>query len=86
MLVLTRRIGEKIIAWDEHGSPVVFSVLGIKGNQVRVGVSASRRVNIDRKEVYDRKQNELNDKNTPLCTCAASEIRKGRCVGCGGRE
>lgn len=50
MLILTRRIGERIRIGDD----VSVTVLGVKGNQVRVGVDAPRETAVHRSEVYDR--------------------------------
>lgn len=51
MLILTRRIGERVLI----GPDIWVEVLGIKGNQVRLGLSAPDNVSIDREEVRDRK-------------------------------
>lgn len=48
MLILTRRIGESLIVGDN----VTLAVLGIKGNQVRIGVEAPKDVSVHRKEIY----------------------------------
>lgn len=50
MLILTRRIGETVMIGDE----VSVTVLGVKGNQVRLGVDAPRSVGVHRKEIYQR--------------------------------
>ena len=50
MLILTRRIGETI----RIGKDVVVAVVGVKGNQVRIGVDAPRDVEVHREEIYDR--------------------------------
>jgi len=50
MLILTRRIGEKLII----GENVTVTVLGVKGNQVRIGIDAPRDVQVDREEVHQR--------------------------------
>lgn len=55
MLILTRRIGETLMIGDE----VSVTVLGVKGNQVRLGVNAPKDVPVHREEVYDRIQKEL---------------------------
>jgi len=52
MLILTRRIGETLIIGDD----VNITVLGVKGNQVRLGVNAPRDVSVHREEIYHRIQ------------------------------
>lgn len=54
MLILTRRVGESLIIGDD----VVVNVLGVKGNQVRIGVDAPKNVSVHREEIYDRIQAE----------------------------
>jgi carbon storage regulator len=54
MLILTRRIGETLMIGDE----VTITVLGVKGNQVRLGVNAPRDVAVHREEIYDKIQSE----------------------------
>ena len=59
MLILTRRVGETLMIGDE----VTVTVLGVKGNQVRIGVNAPRDVTVHREEIYERiKQEQLSDK------------------------
>jgi carbon storage regulator len=50
MLILTRRVGESLIISDD----MKVTVLGIKGNQIRIGVSAPRQVTVHREEIYNR--------------------------------
>jgi carbon storage regulator len=59
MLILTRRVGESLIIGDD----VVVNVLGVKGNQVRIGVDAPKNVSVHREEIYDRIQSEKDQKN-----------------------
>jgi carbon storage regulator len=54
MLILTRRVGETLMVGDE----VTVTVLGVKGNQVRIGVNAPQDVAVHREEIYQRIQNE----------------------------
>ena len=50
MLILTRRVGETVMIGDE----VTITVLGVKGNQVRVGINAPKHVAVHREEIYER--------------------------------
>ncbi len=59
MLILTRRVGETLMIGDE----VTVTVLGVKGNQVRIGVNAPRDVAVHREEIYDRIKNEQDQQN-----------------------
>lgn len=54
MLILTRKVGEALMVGDD----VNITVLGVKGNQVRIGVSAPKEVAVHREEIYQRIQKE----------------------------
>ena len=54
MLILTRRVGETVMVGDE----VTVTVLGVKGNQVRIGVNAPKEVAVHREEIYERIKRE----------------------------
>jgi carbon storage regulator len=54
MLILTRRVGETVMIGEE----VTVTVLGVKGNQVRIGVNAPKTVAVHREEIFDRIKRE----------------------------
>ncbi|MBT4837827.1 MAG: carbon storage regulator CsrA [Methylococcales bacterium] len=57
MLILTRRVGETLMIGDE----VTVTVLGVKGNQVRIGVNAPRHIAVHREEIYDKIEKEKDN-------------------------
>jgi len=54
MLILTRRVGETVMVGEE----VSVTILGVKGNQVRVGINAPRNVAVHREEIFERIKSE----------------------------
>ena len=54
MLILTRRVGESLMVGDD----ITITVLGVKGNQVRIGVNAPKDVAVHREEIYNRIQDD----------------------------
>jgi carbon storage regulator len=71
MLILTRRVGETVVI----GNDVTVTVLGVKGNQVRLGVNAPREVAVHREEIYERIKQEK----------AAEETQQPKLVGAARR-
>jgi len=65
MLILTRRVGETIVIGDDD-EMVKITVLGVKGNQVRIGVNAPKTVSVHREEIYNRIQQEKSGDNVEL--------------------
>jgi carbon storage regulator len=68
MLILTRRVGEALMIGDN----VTVTVLGIKGNQVRIGVLAPKEVGVHREEIYERIQHEKEAEGTSTPPAAAA--------------
>ncbi len=71
MLILTRRVGETVVIGDE----VTVTVLGVKGNQVRLGVNAPRHVAVHREEIYERIKREQVDDEAPRAVAVGAMQR-----------
>lgn len=61
MLILTRRVGETVMI----GNDVSVTVLGVKGNQVRVGINAPKNVAVHREEIFERIKREQEENSPP---------------------
>jgi carbon storage regulator len=72
MLILTRRVGETLMIGDE----VSVTVLGVKGNQVRIGVNAPKTVSVHREEIYERIQREKSG-DEPHSSASAEDDQSG---------
>jgi len=73
MLILTRRVGETVMI----GNDVTVTVLGVKGNQVRVGVNAPRDVAVHREEIFERIKREEEGGNGTTSVRPASARPNG---------
>jgi carbon storage regulator len=73
MLILTRRVGETVMI----GNDVTVTILGVKGNQVRVGVNAPRNVAVHREEIFERIKREEHDGDPASGARAASPRANG---------
>ena len=79
MLILTRRIGEKLIV----GGNVTVTVLGVRGNQIRMGIDAPPEVKIHREEIYqkiqaERKTQAQNDGKTSVLNDRKTTVLRDR--------
>ncbi|HUL19002.1 MAG TPA: carbon storage regulator CsrA [Steroidobacteraceae bacterium] len=70
MLILTRRVGETVMIGDD----VTITVLGVKGNQVRVGINAPKHVAVHREEIYERIKREQQPEDVTSETPKASQF------------
>ena len=68
MLILTRRVGETVMIGDE----VTVTVLGVKGNQVRIGVNAPKTVSVHREEIFQRIRGEAGNDLPPQAEALAA--------------
>ncbi len=71
MLILTRRVGETLMI----GNDVTVTVLGVKGNQVRIGINAPKNIAVHREEIYERVKREQEGGNSMASTEVAERMR-----------
>ena len=72
MLILTRRVGETLIIGDN----VTVTVLGVKGNQVRIGVNAPKEISVHREEIYLRIQQEKEQQRSDVAPTPTAEVKE----------
>lgn len=83
MLILTRRVGETLMIGDD----VTVTVLGVKGNQVRIGINAPKDVSVHREEIYERIKNEKAGGSAAVAeTPASSAAPEAGSVGLMGSD
>ena len=70
MLILTRRVGEPVMI----GNDVTVTVLGVKGNQVRIGINAPKNVAVHREEIYERIKREQQGESQGESQTAAEYV------------
>jgi carbon storage regulator len=75
MLILTRRVGETVMI----GNDVTVTVLGVKGNQVRVGINAPKNVAVHREEIYERLKREQQQQGGSGSDSAGTGEVNGNC-------
>ncbi len=79
MLIVTRRVGETVMIGDD----ITVTELGVKGNQVRVGVKAPRDVAVHREEIFERIKNEGGANGSKPAAYAGDEVAVGALNGNG---
>ena len=82
MLILTRRTGETVMI----GNEVTLTVLGVKGNQVRIGVNAPRDVAVHREEIFERIKREEQGSQSPRSATTATARGNGHATNGMERE
>ena len=72
MLILTRRVGETLVI----GNEVTVTVLGVKGNQVRIGINAPKHVTVHREEIFERIKREQHPEEAAASGAVANGSSK----------